>query len=170
MTNASRPCMGISNRRSQSEAVYFSLFQGSRSASSLTTAAKSSGLYDLMVAGEGSMVRRNVAPIKQRGDGHRLKTPFQQFLRQVFYHVAGVQALAVGVEEGHGQKRLDLGLVRRDPPAGQKERGRNAALHEHVNQGSVVPGSPAHRTHVEGQGHSLATRRAGSDDLSHTVG
>src|SRR3989442_4694100 len=86
MTNASRPCMGISNRRSQSDAVYFSLFQGSRSASSLTTAAKSSGLYDLMVAGEGSMVRRNVAPIKQRGDGHRLKTPFQQFLRQVFYH------------------------------------------------------------------------------------
>ena len=34
------------------------------------------------------MVRRNVAPIKQRGDGHRLKTPFQQFLRQGFYHGA----------------------------------------------------------------------------------
>src|SRR5712691_9994721 len=214
------------------------------------------------------MVRRRVAPTEQFGDGYRLKALFQQFLRQVFHHGAGVQALAVGMEdddaaavhpcsqvlehpvgrqarigvprdstpenelqterlcnlhsgvivfavrrpeqqpaiaiplleredrpadlgalvvrvqrrqvgvdlpvrsdlkEGDGQERLDLGLMFDDPPAGQKKRGRNAALHEHINQGSVVPGVLAHRTHVKGQRHGLATRRAGSDYLSRAV-
>src|SRR5438309_3037995 len=100
MTNACRPCMGISNRRSQSEAVYFSLFQGSRSASSRTTAAKSSGLYDLMVAGDGSMVRRSVAPTEQFGDGHQLEAfALHQLLSQPIHHLACMPALAVGVED-----------------------------------------------------------------------
>src|SRR5438552_9981109 len=69
------------------------------------------------------MVRRSVAPAKEFGDGQRLKAIFQQLLRQVLHHGAGVQALAVGMKDDDASAAHLCSQVPEHPLRGQARIG-----------------------------------------------